>query len=150
MTVCSLRAIFQDKKTTWKTFFIEEQVRLFYWNCRRWRATRPQWRYTETPLCCSVLRVCVGTGFPCMGHSGQAWLWPSRARCVMSDIKVDFNLIKIGVLVVVLRWGIPLSFVALGWTWSVWQIWWLAAQWSLQTMQTCRQTWCREMTNFNY
>ena len=30
----------------------------------------------------------------------------------MSDIKVVFNLIKIGVLAVVLCWGIPLTFVA--------------------------------------
>ena len=30
----------------------------------------------------------------------------------MSDIKVDFNLIKIGILAVVLRWGFPRTFVA--------------------------------------
>ena len=43
---------------------------------------------------------------------GEHGFWPSRAHCAMSDIKVDFNLIKIGVLAMVLRWGIPLTFVA--------------------------------------
>ena len=43
---------------------------------------------------------------------GEDGFWPSRARCVMSDIKVDFNLIKIGVLAVVLRWGFPVTFAA--------------------------------------
>ena len=51
---------------------------------------------------------------------GEDGFWPSRARCVMSDIKVDFNLIKIGVLDLVLHWGFPLTLcgagVSLTWT----------------------------------
>jgi len=42
------------------------------------------------------------------------WFWPTRVCCVMSDLIVDFNFIKIGVLALVLRWGIPLTFVVEG------------------------------------
>ena len=66
-----------------------------------------------TPLCCSILRICVGTGLPSRGHSERGWfLAQSGMLCDLSDIKVDFNLIRIGVLAVVLRWGFRVTFVA--------------------------------------